>query len=661
MRSGAFVLLTAIASGCTFDDSTRWVASAPAEVSSCQEGQLRCEITLQRCERRGSDNTWVTIEDCRTTNQICAPELLTCATCRPSSLTCHGSDVVRCNEAGTAFERERTCEGDGVACRDGTCQNLCSMAAEQRSNVGCEYWAVDLDNANVDDTKNAAAQQFAVVVSNPQPDVVARVTVTQDDTNPRQPGEPERIAEATLTPLGLRVFKLGPREVDGSAPGTFNTGTHSALTRAAYRIRSDVPIIAYQFNPLENYNVFSNDASLLKPTEALGTASGSLLRSYVVLGWPQTIATTDDPTTNFSALSPIDLRGFVTIVGTRDGTRVRVKPTTRVIGTGPRAATLSQWGEPEVPAILPDETFETTLDAFDVLNLETDDFNADFTGTLVDADSPIAVFSGSEASDAPYFSTLTERYCCADHLEEQIDPLRTAGKTFVATVSANRTTALAVAGATIGIVDQPEYFRVVAVTDDGAQIVTSLTGKDRSFTLDEVGSYRDITATEHFVVTSTQPIALGHVTPSQQVGGVERTIPGGDPSLTIVPPIEQFRSSYVFLTPDKYAFDFVRIVAPPDTTVLVDEQPLESLEGCSEAGAQGPNDSDPSFRVFTCQLSFPVVTNAGDSVSIDPGEQNDGVHRVYASRKVGVMVDGFDRFVSYGYAAGTELRQLTIR
>ena len=45
------------------------------------------------------------------------------------------------------------------------------------------------------------------------------------------------------------------REVDGSPPGEFNTGTHTAMTRSAYRVRSDVPVVVYQFNPLENVNV----------------------------------------------------------------------------------------------------------------------------------------------------------------------------------------------------------------------------------------------------------------------------------------------------------------------------------------------------------------------------------------------------------------------
>ena len=38
--------------------------------------------------------------------------------------------------------------------------------------------------------------------------------------------------------------------------------------------------------------------------------------------------------------------------------------------------------------------------------------------------------------------------------------------------------------------------------------------------------------------------------------------PGGDPSMIVVPPVEQWRSSYLFLVPNKYAFDSLLIAAP---------------------------------------------------------------------------------------------------
>jgi len=384
-----------------------------------------------------------------------------------------------------------------------------------------------------------------------------------------------------------------------------------------------------------------------------------------VLGWAQTIASTDNPYTNFSPHDPTDLRAFVTIVGTRDATRIRFESTTRVLGDGPRAATRALWAGDGLPPLLPGESFETTIDAFDVVNLETDDFGGDFTGSIIEADQPVAVFSGSEASDAPLFDKLVDRFCCADHLEEQLDPVRTAGKSFVATVSANRTQAVSDAGASVGIVEQTETFRVVATTEAGATITTTLGGRYADIELPGLGSHFDIEASEHFQLTSSDPVTLGHITPSQEAAGIERGVPGGDPSLIILPPIEQFRSSYVFLTPDKYSFDFIRIIAPFDTVVLVDEQPLQNLTNCSAAPADGLDDAQrggpPEFVVTTCQLSFPVIDNTGSETTIEPGRQNDGVHRILADRKIGVIVDGFDRFVSYGYAAGTELRELTIR
>ncbi|NIS31039.1 MAG: hypothetical protein GWN07_12010, partial [Actinobacteria bacterium] len=53
--------------------------------------------------------------------------------------------------------------------------------------------------------------------------------------------------------------------------------------------------------------------------------------------------------------------------------------------------------------------------------------NADFTGTLVEADRNVTLFVGSEASDVPRFDTYATRQCCADHLEEQLWPDQTHG------------------------------------------------------------------------------------------------------------------------------------------------------------------------------------------------------------------------------------------
>jgi len=654
----ALVLGVALGStACGYDSGERWLGK-DATLPICTLGTSRCNQVLEHCVTSSSGPQWQMVDDCPSRGLICSKSLAACATCEPNQLSCSGETIMACDESGAIETAQDTCDpSKRLVCREGACVSLCAQASERQSNVGCEYYAVDLDNAKIDDTLNAAAQQFAVVISNPQTDVTTTVTIEQDDTDPGTPNHPVQVATATIPPFSLRVFRLGPREVDGSPAGEFNTGTNTALTRHAYRIHSSFPVVAYQFNPLENVNVFSNDASLLKPTEALTPLSDGINPAYVVLGWPQTIANTSDPDTNFNPQNPVSLRAFLTLVGTVDHTHVHLDSTTRILGDG--AA---------IPATPSGGSLDFELGAFDVLNLETDDFNADFTGSLVATDQPLVVFSGSEASDAPIFDKLSDRQCCADHLEEQLDPIRTSGENFVATVSPSRTEALMNAGAAVGPAQQNEYFRVLATTDAGARITTTLSGKYKNFELTSRGSFATIASDHHFTLQSDAPVMLASVSPSQQDANVPSGLPGGDPSLVIVPPIEQFRSSYVFLTPDKYDFDFIRIVAPRNTSVLLDSQPVEQIEGCHASDGDGITDQavrkavGPSvYVVYSCQLSFPIIDrNKLAPNNLSPGLQNDGVHRVEASDKVGVIVDGFDSFVSYAYAAGTELETLIV-
>jgi hypothetical protein len=509
--------------------------------------------------------------------------------------------------------------------------NLCGDAESQRSNIGCEYWAVDLDNAVSSSNSNAAAQPFSIVVSNAEADVSTKVTIDVDDAEPGTPARLRVVGSAMIAPRNLEVFYLGSREVDGSADGTFNTGTGTALSRHAFRIRASMPIVAYQFNPLENVNVFSNDASQLLPVSALGSSDG---HAYVVASWPQTIATSLDPAENFG----VDLRTFVAVVATRPDTHVKIKTRARVIPGGPLPAGLAIGEEATV-----------TLQPFEVLNLESGAFNADFTGSIIDADKPVAMFPGSEASDAPFFSNLGERSCCADHLEEQGIPIRAAGKSFVLTRMPNRTRALAAAGANIGTVDEPEFYRVVA-TRGGTHVVTTLPAPDDAFDLDAIGDYRTLIARSDFTLQASEGVIMADVQASQEAAGVPRGLPGGDPSLTFVPPVEQWRSDYVLLTPDKYAFDYLVVAVPAGAHLYIDS--LEMGKDTCELADLG------KYVAYRCQLSYPIITSGQ---ALAPGRQNDGVHRVQSDLPVGVIVYGFDSFVSYAYPGGTQLREINAR
>jgi hypothetical protein len=653
--AGGAALVAALVAGC-WNSGMRWEPEEAAPpVPACEEGETRCTpIAYERCEKTDVGVGWVILDECYSRGLVCVESLGRCAECQPKSTACKKNEVVACGDDGSVASILETCQTDiGFACRAGQCLDLCQAARSVKSNVGCEYWAVDLDNARISGTSNAAAQQFAVVVSNPQPDVPVEVRIFQDDGSPGDEPAPIEIANSIIAPLNLQVFKLGPREVDGSAEGTFNSGTHTALTRHAYKVTTNFPIIAYQFNPLENANVFSNDASLLKPREAYTYDDDLFQTTYVVAGWPQTIAITDDPNTNFNPSSPIALRAFLTIVGTREDTRVRVTTKTRVVPGGPVPAT---------PAL---GQIEVQLGAFDVLNLESDDFNGDFTGSIIESDGPVAVFSGNEASDAPWFETLSERRCCADHLEDQLDPVRAAGKKFAVAHTPSRTTAVVNAGAYTAMVPEPDYVRFIAVTTAGATIKTSLPPPDDEIVLTYQGAYHEVTTYRDFVAESNEPITVSQVMASQEAAGIKRSLPGGDPSLVIVPPTEQHRPDYTFLTPDKYAFDFVSVVAPVDADVYLDGA-LLGPDRCTITPTDGLTEEErgsktPPFLTYTCQLGFATIDplkSAPDNLT--PGAQNDGVHRLVCTAPASVIVTGFDSFVSYGYAAGTELKDIAV-
>jgi hypothetical protein len=565
-------------------------------------------------------------------------------TCFPDQVTCDGHTVVHCLADGESFEVVETCDhAGGQTCEAGGCVSMCAVAQSERSYMGCEFYAADLDNATISQIHDAARQQYAVAVSNLQ-DVPVEVFVEVNRSAFGESARVEQVARTLVPPGDLEVFALPGREVDGSTPEGLNDGTHTAVTSNAYRVRSSHPIIAYQFNPLDNVDVFSNEASLLIPTSAIE-------RRYTVVGWPQTIGDSDDPAKDFDfTTDDEDLRAFLTVIGTEQDTHLEVEmgpDVGQVVGAGP------------VPELGPGEKLEIDIDGFDVVNLETRGFKADFTGTRIVASRPVSVFVGSEASDVPIFERYETRQCCADHLEEQLFPDATLGVHYLVARMPPRARALNesfVDGSSVAEADEPEWVRLVAATEGETAVSTTLPPPDDLLLLDErQGAILEVD--RDFAISSDKPLAVLQALPSQEVVGIPKDLPGGDPSIIAVPPTEQYRDNYVFLTPDKYAFDFITIVAQRGTLVRLDGAQLPPHCTSAEVPGAGAGQTGPEFLIHRCQLSFPEVTRS-PVADIRPGKQSDGVHSVTADRPVGLIVYGFDRFVSYAYAGGLDLKLL---
>jgi hypothetical protein len=622
-----------------------------------------------QCKRNG-EFVEATEVDCAAKGQICDAERVCiacrkgdrrCRACAGKDFDCNGNVVEQCTEDGAGYAEAETCGGPDVpeVCWNGECVNACKLAESQSSYTGCEFYAADLDNAALDDISNASAQQYAVVVANPQR-VAAKVRIEQNDAPFGQPTSASVVAEKRVAPGFLEVFKLPRREVDGSSATGINDGTHTAVSSNAYRVISDYPISAYQFNPLENYKVFSNDASLLLPVSALGDR-------YTVVAWPQTIGDSKNPDEDFDTTSSSeDLRSFLTIIGTKEKTKLRVE-LGRQVSEIVRAE--------HVDVSRPGEVLNLEIGPFDVINLETKALNSDFTGTLVEADAPVAVFVGSEASDVPMFDAYPKRQCCADHLEEQLLPDRSASTQYVIGRMPARARALnnaALPGAPLGVAEmnEPEWIRVVSISNEPTRLRTTLAKPDDDIQLPPRGEVI-LRADRDFVLDADRPVHVLEALASQGVTGIPKQYPGGDPSIITVPPVSQFRRDYIFLTPDKYAFDFVTMVAPIDAHIELDGAPLpSSCESTDPAEAlQSATGEGTQWLVHRCQLAFPEVTNgtsngglmggsAPTPVEIFPGVQNDGAHTIVSDKEISIIIYGFDRFVSYAYVGGLNLTVL---
>jgi hypothetical protein len=276
---------------------------------------------------------------------------------------------------------------------------------------------------------------------------------------------------------------------------------------------------------------------------------------------------------------------------------------------------------------------EAVLGRFDVLNLEAKcapgtgpldcmmNANTDFTGTVVSASAPVAVFAGVECINVVP-GTCGEDSCCCDHLEDQMVPVSSLGMQFVAPHSPFR-------GGS-----EPDIWRVLADAD-GTVVTTSLPPPDDSFAL-EAGEFHQMEATSSFTVNASDPVMIGQYLISQ--GCTSRVT--GDPALTTFPPVEQYRHDYVFLVPATFNGDNAMIARAEGTSVWLDDALVpDEMSECSEhvAGTVGGE----SWSVIHCPVE-------------------DGAHRLTADGPVGLGVYGYGPAGSYAYMGGTNLDRINI-
>lgn len=554
-----------------------------------------------------------------------------CLNCVPLSKKCEGSQVYRCTADGSHFEFLEDCdtENTGKICHLGLCVQLCQLHEKFKTNLGCEYYAIDMDQYDDKDPLDPYGPNapYAIVVSNVT-DYTATVTVSRGLN---------LIKQVTAPPKKATIIDLPPLNIVGTLKGDLT-----------YYVRSNLPIVAYQFNPLENVLVYSNDASLLLPTNALG-------KKYLVLAWPAIGANSAGQmlSSNFA------------VVAVEDGTNVEIRVTAKTLAG------------PGVPSLSAGQTWQTTLNRFEVLNIESAEPFSDLTGSLVEADKRVAVFAGNVCALAPVslcvsgkcsydptFTCTTHANCppimACDHIEEQLPPLTAWGKHYVVAKTWPRGKA-------------PDVVRVLAA-EDGTHV--TLNPPVVSVPVLNAGQFYEFEISDHVEITADRQILVGQYLEGQDAPGAAHAhcvdiysnepcekVSGalkaclcydtmtellgssclkqsdcspndaniGDPSFIIAVPVEQFRKEYVFLVPTKYASNYLSVIAPSDAEVLLDSKPISGAQWAT-VGA---------FKVGRMPIS-------------------EGSHTLSSSKDAGIIVYGWDWYVSYGYPGGMKTETIKV-
>jgi hypothetical protein len=608
------------------------------DTGECVEGALECASgsMLQVCQ----DGQWVLGDECVDPTPDCyQPEEgdAFCVGCTPGDLLCgEDGNVHECGEDGQLGDIVDVCDpADYEVCvkeanDPAFCDSPCYQARLINSYRGCEYWAVTSANVGVG---GVFENNFGVVVDNPNDDP-ATIEIT---------GVGQSITEE-LPGHTIHVFTL-PYNLPLKEPGQSGYPLESGIYRndvdeGAYSLVSNLPLTAYQFSPYDfaieqdtdTFYSYSNDASLLLPEHVL-------TQNYMVMSYIPLVR--DAGVAGLTIVSP----GTLVVVATADQTQVTVE-TTAYVAAGT-----------DVTALAPDESAQYELDRGDVLQLAVDVDGLtvdtcpgevgggdpwlgpivemcyagpayDFSGTMVTADRPIAVWGAHNGAYVPFNRGQ------ADHLEEMIPPLESWGTEFLV-------------GQTLQVVPDSEETNVIRVLsgDNGVTVtatpaVVGIDGGLDSHTFVSAGEWIEflIQPGEDFMLTADGPVMVAKYTVGRSYWDLDEGELHGDPAFGLVVPVEQYRSEYNFTTPASMEVNFVSVFAEipagDDPLIVLDGTPIEAVDYDEIANGYGVARID--------------VTDSG----------TDGAHTITLDdpmKTFGIEVYGYGPYTSYLYPGGLNL------
>ncbi len=385
------------------------------------------------------------------------------------------------------------------------------------------------------------------------------------------------------TTPSLQLFVTSDTDTTGivSIPGLSFTQDFSTTARMVTAITIPAAAELVTSDQVENLGIHvTSDAPVTVyglnripyTTDAyLGLPTGILGTEYLTLGYKNQ----DDGGGSEFAL-----------VATQDGTTVTIVPAAT---TGSHTA-----GTPYTVSLSQGQTYQ--------LQDQTPD--DDLSGSIVTADKPVAVFAGHVCANIP----LGYNYC--DHIVEEMTPTQAWGKDFVTVPLATRT--------------KGDTFRILADIDDTH---VSINGTQVA-TLDR-GEFWEQIVTGLAQITADQPVLVAQYSNSTSYDGVT-----SDPFEMLIPPYEQWLTSYTVTTPNSgFTINYINVAAPSAAvgTITLDGAPI------------------PVSR-------FTPIGSSGFSGAQLPVSL--GAHSLASTFPFGVTVYGFATDDSYGYPGGFSLARV---
>ncbi len=512
--------------------------------------------------------------------------------------------ILTCGDNPTVVQ---TCTGN-TGCGPTGCIAACDAAADNKSSIGCDYYAIPADAwSTTFNSGGAAGNCFAAFVNNNW-STNMNVTLTWKGTTingndyaylPVGSGSSityQKIPSTGIPPSSMAIVFLnnyvaGAGELKCNCPTSVQAAVstedminpHLTGTQNAIEIQTDVPAVVYDIYPFGGATSYISSATLLLPTTAWDT-------NYV--------AVTMSETTDFPP--------GIDFIAQQDGTQVTLLPTTDI--TGANGVASATKGVPVVYSINKGQTIH--------IMQSVDGSGNDLTGSIVQSNVPVGVWG--------------EHFCF--------------------------------------FTDDPPPFRIVGLVD-GTTLTYDppVTGAPTTLKEGQLVEFGAGTLAFHVKSQdSSHPFYLASHRPGGDCDAGHQQIPpikalgydyvavaneatdygvGGPETVNVVPPA-QFLPSYIFFTDPTYGYTEIalaRELASDNTFKDVTLDCLGTVTGWQPIGTSG------QYEYVHVDLR-----HAGAAV----GKCDNGLHTISSAQPFGITVWGYDSASSYAYPAGASVKPI---